>query len=154
MRSCRSTAHAIAAALLAAPLCIQPAQAQRRDPGVTGPVSGTFSIRAQGAAAGTGYTWREGTLRYGSRSYRFSISGVTVADAGASKVTGTGRVYNLQRLQDFSGTYAATAGEATLGNGIGGQVLRNVNGVQVRVDHVTSGARLQGSADGIKLSLK
>ena len=131
-----------------------PALAQRRDPGVSGPVSGTIFMSAQGAAAGVGYTWGDGVLRYGGKSYHFSVNGVTVADVGYSRVTGRGRVYGLKRLQDFSGTYAAATGEATLVNGLGGQVLRNGNGVQIRVDQVTRGARLQGSADGITLTLK
>jgi len=135
-------------------LATVPALAQRRDPGVSGPVSGTIFMTAQGAAAGIGYTWGDGVLRYGGRTYHFSVSGVTVADVGYSKVTGRGRVYGLKRLQDFSGTYAAATGEATLVNGLGGQVLRNGNGVQIRVDQVTRGARLQGSADGITLTLK
>lgn len=139
----------------AAMLAAVPALAQQRvDPGTTGPVSGTVVITAQGAAAGIGYTWGDGALRYGGRTYRFSVSGVTVADVGYSKITGRGRVYNLKRLQDFSGTYAAATGEATLVNGLGGQVLKNGNGVEIRVDQVTRGARLQGSADGIKLTLK
>ncbi len=131
-----------------------PAVAQRRDPGVSGPPSGTISISARGAALGVGYTWGDGTLRYGGRQYRFTVNGVTVADIGFSRVAGAGRVYNLRRLQDFSGTYAAATGEATLVNGIGGQVLKNGNGVEIRVDHVTHGARLQGSADGIRLTLR
>ncbi len=135
-------------------LAAVPALAQRRDPGVTGPVSGTVSMNARGAAIGVGYTWGDGVLRYGGRSYHFTVNGVTVADVGFSRVNGRGRVYNLKRLQDFSGTYAAATGEATLGNGIGGQVLRNANGVQIRVDQITRGARLQGSADGITLTLK
>ena len=106
------------------------------------------------AAAGVGYTWGDGVLRYGGRSHHFSVSGVTVADVGYSRVTGRGRVYNLKRLQDFSGTYVAATGEATLVNGIGGQVLRNDKGVKIRVDQTTRGARLQGSADGITLTLK
>ncbi len=138
----------------AATLAAAPAFAQRRDPGVSGPVSGTIRMTAQGAAAGVGYTWGDGTLRYGGHTYRFTVNGVTIADVGYSRVTGSGRVYNLKRLQDFSGTYAAATGEATAGNGIGGQVLRNANGVEIRVDQVTRGARLQGSADGIKLTLK
>jgi len=142
------------AAIAATMLATAPAMAQRRDPGVTGPVSGTISMTAQGAAVGVGYTWGDGVLRYGGRTYRFTVNGVTVADVGYSRVRGRGRVYNLKRLQDFSGTYAAATGEATLGNGIGGQVLRNGNGVQIRVDQVTRGARLQGSADGITLTLK
>jgi len=147
----RRLSFAVAAAAM---LATVPALAQRRDPGVSGPVSGTIFMAAQGAAAGIGYTWGDGVLRYGGRTYHFSVSGVTVADVGYSKVTGRGRVYGLKRLQDFSGTYAAATGEATLVNGLGGQVLRNGNGVQIRVDQVTRGARLQGSADGITLTLK
>lgn len=146
----RLTLLALGTVLLAA----APASAQRRDPGVSGPVSGTVSLSARGAAVGVGYTWGDGTLRYGGRQYHFTVNGITVADVGFSRVSGTGRVYNLHRLQDFSGTYAAATGEATLGNGIGGQVLKNGNGVEIRVDQITRGARLQGSADGIKLTLK
>ncbi len=151
MNLTRRLCLAIAAA---AAVAATPAVAQRRDPGVSGPVSGTIFLSAQGAAAGVGYTWGDGVLRYGGRSHHFTVSGVTVADVGYSKVTGRGRVYNLKRLQDFSGTYAAATGEATLVNGIGGQVLRNGNGVEIRVDQTTRGARLQGSADGITLTLK
>jgi len=151
LNSTRRIAFAVVAATM---LTTLPALAQRRDPGVSGPVSGTISLKAQGAAVGVGYTWGDGTLRYGGRTYHFTVNGVTVADVGYSRVSGRGRVYNLKRLQDFSGTYAAATGEATLGNGIGGQMLRNANGVQIRVDQVTRGARLQGSADGITLTLK
>jgi hypothetical protein len=140
---------AFATALIAGP-----AVAQQRDPGVTGPVVGTITMTAQGAAAGVGYTWGDGVLHYAGHNYRFSVNGVTVADVGYSKIKSSGRVYNLKRLQDFSGVYAAATGEATLVNGIGGQVLRNGNGVEIRVDQITKGARLQGSADGIKLTLK
>ncbi len=142
----------LATALVATTLT--PALAQRRDPGVSGPPSGTVTISAKGAAVGIGYTWGDGSLHYGRRTYRFSVSGISIADVGFSTVRGTGRVYNLHRLQDFSGTYAAATGEATVGSGLSGQILRNANGVQIRVDNVTSGARLQGSADGIKLTLR
>ncbi|GAC1344112.1 MAG: hypothetical protein NVSMB18_21140 [Acetobacteraceae bacterium] len=135
-------------------LATGPAFAQRRDPGVSGAPSGTIALSARGAAVGVGYTWGNGTLTYGGRRYPFAVNGITIADVGFSRVTGRGRVYNLHRLQDFSGTYVAATGEATLGTGIGGQVLRNGNGVQIRVDQVTRGARLQGSADGITLTLK
>ena len=152
----RTLASTLALSLALAAFAAAPALAQtaKKDPGVTGPVSGTMSLVAQGAAAGIGYTWGDGALRYGGRTYKFSVNGVSIADVGYSKVTGRGRVYNLKRLQDFSGTYVAATGEATVGNGIGGQVLRNANGVEIRIDQVTKGARLQGSADGIRLALK
>ena len=147
----RSAVLGVCAALTALPAAAQQA---RRDPLASGPVSGTVTISAKGAAVGIGYTWGDGTLRYGGRTYRFTVNGVSVADVGFSTVRGTGRVYNLHRLQDFSGTYAAASGQATVVEGIGGQVLKNGNGVEIRIDNVTKGARLQGSADGIKLTLK
>ena len=151
----RRIAIVVACATLAAtPALAQARREPRRDPGVSGPVSGTLAINARGAAAGIGYTWGDGSLRYGGRVYRFTVNGVSIADIGFSRVRGTGRVYNLHRLQDFSGTYVAASGQATLVEGIGGQVLKNSNGVEIRVDNVTRGARLQGSADGIKLTLR
>lgn len=142
----------VAASLLS--LVAAPAWAQKRDPGVTGAPSGTLTLRAQGAAVGVGYTWGEGSLRFGGRTYKFGVNGITVADVGFSRVTGLGRVYNLRRLQDFSGTYVAATGQATLGAGLGGQVLRNANGVEIRIDQTTRGARLEGSVDGVKLTLR
>ena len=147
------TRRVMMATLCAAALA-SPAFAARQDPGVKGPVSGTVTISAKGAALGVGYEWGDGTLKYGGRTYHFTVNGISIADVGFSRVRGTGRVYNLHRLQDFSGTYAAATGQATVGNGIGGQILENANGVQIRVDQVSRGARLEGSADGIKLTLK
>ncbi len=79
---------------------------------------------------------------------------MTVADVGYSRIVGHGRVYNLHRLSDFNGTYGAATGEATLVNGLGGQYLKNGQGVELRIDDVTRGARLSGSADGIQLEMR
>ena len=129
-----------------------PAFAQR-DPAAPGPVVGRVTIVARAAAVGVGYTWGNGTLSYGGHRYRFTVKGVTVADVGFSRIIGHGRVYNLHRIADFDGTYGAATGEATLGNGLGGQFLKNGQGVELRIDDVTKGARLSGSADGIQLEI-
>jgi hypothetical protein len=124
------------------------------DPGVKGPVEGHVTIHAKSANVGVGWSWGDGTLTYGHHRYAFSISGLNVAAVGYSEVTGRGRVYNLKHLRDFDGTYYESHGEATLGRGIGGSLLVNGNGVQIRVDDVTHGAQLAGSASGIELKLK
>ncbi len=139
-----------AAALVAVAL---PAAAQT-DPGHPGHVDGRITLSATGAAVGVGYTWGDGTLFFRGHRYRFGVRGVSVADVGYSHVTGRGRVYNLHKLSDFSGTYGASTGEATLVKGLAGEILENGNGVQIRIDDVTRGARLSGSADGIQLELK
>ncbi|WP_048861297.1 hypothetical protein, partial [Acidisphaera rubrifaciens] len=105
------------------------------------------------AGAGVGYTWGDGTLHFQGHNYRFSVKGISVADVGYEKIVGHGRVYGLKRLSDFTGTYAAATGDATLVKGIGGQFLQNAHGVQIRINDVTRGANLAGSADGIELRL-
>lgn len=130
------------------------APALAADPVAPGPVNATVVIRARSAALGVGYTWGDGVLNFHGRRYPFTVKGVDVAAVGYSTVVGHGRVYNLHRATDFTGTYAASTGEATLVNGIGGQVLVNGAGVQLRIDNVTRGARLSGAADGIQLTLK
>jgi hypothetical protein len=140
----------LAAAVLAATTL--PALAQ--DPGVNTPPDATIVLHAKAIAAGVGYTWGQGTLSFHGHHYPFSVKGISVADVGFARITGYGRVYHLTHARDFSGTYAAATGEATAGNGIGGQILRNGNGVMIRVNQVTKGARLEGSADGIQLTLE
>ena len=124
-----------------------------RDPGAPGPVAGHVTITAKAADVGIGFTWGDGVLRYKGRDYHFSVKGVDIAAVGYSKVVGHGRVYNLKHLHDFDGTYGAVNGEATLGNGLGGRYLKNGNGVELRIDDVTKGARLSGGGQGIELTL-
>ena len=143
-------------AALAAAACIAattPAMAQK-DLGAPGPVDARITLVARSAAVGVGYTWGDGTLYYRRHRYHFSVRGVTVADVGYSRIVGHGRVYNLHRLEDFNGTYGASTGEATAGRGLAGQILVNGAGVQIRIDDVTRGAELAGSADGIQLQLR
>ena len=124
------------------------------DPGIKGPVVGTVVISAKSANVGVGWSWGDGTLHFHHHAYPFSVSGLNVAAVGFSTVIGHGRVYNLHHLRDFDGTYYESHGEATLGTGVGGSLLVNGNGVQIRVDDVTRGAQLAGSASGIELKLK
>ena len=152
MPSRRALTALLAATVLASAALVAPAFAA--DPGVSGPPSGRITLQAKGAAVGVGYTWGDGTLTFRGKRYPFTVNGVTIADVGFSRVTGRGRVYHLNKLEDFNGTYVAATGEATAGRGIGGQILQNASGVQIRVDDITRGVRLQGSADGIKLTLK
>lgn len=124
-----------------------------KDAGGPGPVSGHVTITAKSADVGVGFTWGDGVLRFKGRDYHFKVKGVDIAAVGYSKVLGHGRVYNLKYLHDFDGTYGALNGEATLVNGIGGRLLKNGNGVELRIDDITKGARLSGGGQGIELTL-
>ncbi|HKM62758.1 MAG TPA: hypothetical protein VJY39_09740 [Acidisphaera sp.] len=119
-----------------------------------GPVDGTLTMTARSIAAGVGYTWGDGVLYWHHHRYPFTVNGISVADVGYASVVSRGRVYNLHRLEDFNGTYGSAEGNATIVNGIGGQFLQNGNGVQIRIDQVSHGARLTGAADGVQLTLR
>lgn len=124
------------------------------DPGVDSAPVGTVTIHAKSANVGVGWSWGDGTLNYNHHRYAFSIKGLNIAAVGFSEITGHGRVYNLKHLHDFDGTYYESHGEATLGKGVGGTLLVNGSGVQIRVDDVTRGAQLAGSSSGIQITLK
>lgn len=142
-------------ALFAAGIALVSAPAlAAKDTGGPGPINGRVTITAKAADIGIGFTWGNGVLRYKGHDYHFTVKGVDVAAVGFSTVIGHGRVYNLKHLHDFDGTYGAADGEATLGHGIGGNFLKNGNGVELRIDDVTKGARLSGAAQGIELTLK
>ena len=142
---------AVATAVLAVSFAGAPA-AHAAD--ALGAPTATLTLTAKSADIGLGYTWGSGKLTYGGKVHTFSITGGTIAAVGFSKIEGTGTVYNLHRLKDFDGTYAAAHGEATLGQGLGGAVLENKNGVRIKIETISQGARLAGSAQGLTLTLK
>ncbi len=151
MNSITKRVFAFAAAACLAGALPAAAQSPASPPG---PIDGRITIIARSANVGVGYTWGDGTLTFHGHRYPFTVKGVNVAAVGYSRVIGHGRVYNLHRLSQFSGTYGGANGEVTAGQGIGGQFLQNGNGVQIRVDDVSRGAQLSGAADGIQLTLK
>jgi len=143
-------------ALSVTALCVTalPFASHAADPGVSSAPVGTVSISAKSVAIGVGYTWGDGVLQFHGHTYHFSVKGLDVAAVGASRIDGHGRVYDMTSVSQFSGTYAALTGEATLGRGQAGQFFKNGNGVMLRVDEVTHGAKLSGSADGFELTIR
>src|SRR5258708_36612915 len=123
-----------------------PAVAQERSADIT------FS--GAGIAAGVGFTWGHGRLPFKGHDYRFSGNGLSVADVGIARIEGAGDVYNLNRLADFSGNYAAAGAGATVAGGADLAVLENQNGVRFYLRSTTQGLKLNLSADGVAVALK
>ncbi|BBC81580.1 hypothetical protein HK27_02580 [Acetobacter orientalis] len=118
-----------------------------------GPVTGEVSFHTHSADLGVGYTWGQGTLTYGGRSYPFTIKGAAAAAIGYSSGVSVGKVYNLQRVEDFAGTFWALTGEATVGRGVSGVLMENDNGVRIRLDYTRSGARFAASPERLTIKL-
>ena len=90
---------------------------------------GQISISGGSVAFVAGVSWGKGTLSYHGRTYKLKIKGLSVGDIGASKFSASGPVYNLHRVSDISGTYAAAEAAATVGGGAGGVTMKNDKGV-------------------------
>ena len=116
--------------------------------------SGTVRIESKSIAVGVGVSWGDGKLTYQGKDYVFSVSGLSVVDVGISHFDGVGDVYNLQRLQDFPGTYASAGAGTTVAGGGEVAVLENQKGVRILFHSTTQGLKLNLSADGVAVALK
>ena len=78
-------------------------------------------------------------MRLHGQRHHFTISGLGAGGAGAQKVSATGKVYNLNRLSDFSGTYQGISRGLTLIEGKMHAKLTNGNGVVMYLAGETEG---------------
>jgi hypothetical protein len=113
----------------------------------------TVSFSGASAAAGVGVTWGSGTLRFQGKDYPFKLQGLGVADLGGSSIRGTGDVYNLKRVEDFAGTYAAASAAAAVVQGASETTMENERNVVLRLHSTTKGAQLKAAVEGITIEL-
>src|SRR5262249_11763762 len=99
----------------------------------------TFSGGA--VAAGVGFVWGSGQLDSKGAPHPVKVSGLSIVDVGAAKITAGGSVYHLQSLKDFDGTYTTFSAGATIAGGGGVAYLRNQNGVVIKLMSTSSGLR-------------
>ena len=116
--------------------------------------SGTVSINETQFALIIGGSTGGGVLTYQGKQYPFKLSGMSLgANVGVSKLSASGEVYDLSDISKFSGTFSKLESSITLGGGVGGTVLRNENGVIMRLSSTSQGLQLNLSASGVTVKL-
>ena len=111
------------------------------------PPSATVTIQEWSAAYYVQAEAGKGTLYYNGGRHRFTISGGGLGGSGAQKISATGKVYNLNKLSDFPGTYHGISNGLTLIEGKMHAKLTNQNGVVMYLAGQTEGlASSHGSA--------
>ena len=105
----------------------------------SGPPSATVSIREWSAAYYGSAAGGKGTLYYNGRRHHFTISGLGAGGMGAQKVSAAGKVYNLNNLSNFSGSYHGVSRGLTLIEGKMHAKLTNGNGVVMYLAAETEG---------------
>ena len=114
----------------------------------------TVTLKGGSVAAGIGYTWGHGDLTYRNSPHEFSIKGISIVDVGVTNFTAAGQVYNLKKLSDFSGNYAAAGAGITIAGGGTATYLKNEHGVVIKLISTDVGLKFTLSADGVHVSLK
>ena len=87
------------------------------------------------------------------RLNHFTISGVGVGGAGGQKISATGKVYNLNNLSSFSGTYHGVSRGLTLIEGKMHAKLSNGNGVAMYLAGETEGLASSMGAQAFEVNL-
>ncbi len=115
------------------------------------------SLDYKSVSLGIGASWGDGVLTYQGKEYPISISGLNLADIGASEFRGVGKVYDLKRLSDFPGTYAAAETAFAIAGGTADVSMRNTKGVSIVIlpdQGKESGTRLNLGASGVSIKMK
>ena len=113
-----------------------------------------LSLSQTSVALFFGYTWGNGVLTHGGKTYPVEIDGFSVLSLGFSQAEATGEVFNLGRLENFNGTYMAGSVEATVGAGAGAATMKNQNGVVIHLFTTTAGLSVKVAPEGVRLNLK
>jgi hypothetical protein len=140
--------------LTAAPLAAQAAPKERGDLTAKKTPDGEIQLSAGQIAVGVGFVWGKGALTYNGQEHALSVSGLSVIDVGAAHISASGSVYDLKRLEDFAGIYTALSAGATVGGGGNAIVLRNQNGVVLKLKGTSEGLRFNLAVEGLKVKLK
>jgi hypothetical protein len=90
-----------------------------------------------------------GVLTFNHKVYPFKMGGLGFGEIGASRVDAQGVVYNLDRLEDFTGTYVQLKTGYAGGSGTGEIWLKNSNGVEIELGSRMQGLELTMEAEGV-----
>jgi hypothetical protein len=115
---------------------------------------GEITMHSTQVAAGLGWTWGGGTLKFKGKTYQFSVKGLNVAAVGISKIRAKGDVYNLKNPSDLAGKYLAASAGAAVIKGKAGLIMRNQKGVVINLRSDQTGVQLSLGTDGLAIVMK
>ncbi|MCX9156825.1 EipA family protein [Niveibacterium sp. 24ML] len=103
-----------------------------------------------GGSSGTG------TLTFQGKKHSFKLGGMSVGlNAGASKMSAVGNVYELTDIAQFPGTYTKLDASVALGGGVGAIQLKNENGVIMTLTSRTKGLDVNlGKITGLTIKME
>jgi hypothetical protein len=129
-------------------LCASPLAAAKPLPPV-----GEVSIEIKGVGVLVGVSWGHGVLWFKGKKYPFHIEGLSVGDVGFAKISARGKVYNLKKPLDISGTYGALGAGVALAGGVAGLAMQNERGVVIDLSATQQGVKLNLGPQGLTIRM-
>jgi len=136
------------ATIAALGFCLTVARAEDKTP------DATLKLSGGSVAAGVGISWGGGTLTYQGKDYPVDVKGLSVGEVGATKIEGSGSVYNLKKIEDFDGNYTAAGAGMAVAGGASAVTMKNQNGVTVNLVSTTQGVKFALAAAGVQMKIK
>ena len=95
----------------------------------------TLKLSEGSVGAGIGWSWGKGVLTYKGKTYPFKVEGLSVGELGITKAEATGNVYDLKKLEDFSGRGVVR---------LGGEIWKAQSAVPLRAGQRVRVVRIEG----------
>jgi hypothetical protein len=96
----------------------------------------------------------QGTLIYLGWQHKFEIKNMILGGIDDGEVEIKGDVWNLEKVEDFAGTYHTLQADIKAGKGLSGVWLENENGVRVNVRSEGQDISINLHSDGSTVTLK
>jgi hypothetical protein len=120
----------------------------------SGPPDATLSVKIVQASYYGSASTGSGTLRYQGRNHPISIKSLGGGGLGAQSIEATGKVYHLDSLAAFPGTYTGARSGFTLLEGKMHERLENNKGTVIYLTGTTSGLATSMGIDKFVIELK
>ncbi|MEW6657123.1 MAG: DUF1134 domain-containing protein [Thermodesulfobacteriota bacterium] len=117
------------------------------------PQVGHVTIDLKGVGAIVGVSWGHGVLWFKGKKYPFHVEGLSVGDVGFAKISARGKVYNLKKPRDLSGTYGALGAGVALAGGVAGLAMQNERGVVIDLGATQQGLKLNLGPQGLTIRM-
>jgi hypothetical protein len=118
------------------------------------PAVGEIAIELKGVGALVGVSWGTGLLYFKGKKYPIRVEGLAVGDIGFAKISARGKVYNLKRYLDITGTYAAAGAGVALAGGAAGLTMKNERGVVIDLTATQAGVKLNLGPQGLTIRMR
>lgn len=116
--------------------------------------SATLEINQTSVRLLLGGSWGTGTLHYKNMSYPFKIKGLSAGGIGIKTIDAVGKVYFLNKMEDFEGTYGYRSGGATAYKGKSRSTYDNKKGVLFTLDAKSTGLALSLGVGGVSIEFE